>query len=73
MTRSVPLRRSPLSRGTKRLRRRKPLRAVNPTRKARLYERNFGAYSDFVALVVKGNRLQLQAALGVLACGEVRG
>jgi hypothetical protein len=146
------VKRTPLRPGTKRLTRHVGVRPVNRARRARLYERNFGAYSDFIrslpcavpgclrrdieaahvvtrkmggcggdktnlvplcgphhreeeghldefnakhgtnlracaahlwatygatekylALVVKGNRAQVQSALGVLACGEGQG
>lgn len=44
----APLRRTPLRPGAKRLKRRTPLRPVNPERAAKKYERNFGAYAEVI-------------------------
>lgn len=88
MIRRAPLRRSPLSRGTKplkrtrlargtkRLRRRVPLKAFNAERRARLYERNFGAYSDFIRLLpcaVPGCKRRDTEAAHVVKCRQMGG
>lgn len=51
MRRAVPLRRTPLRPSVQPLRRKARLRPFNPERRARLYERNFGTYSDFIRLL----------------------